>query len=58
MTEEEQVIFQKSFEEASKPLIKWMNENGHPHMYVIVDPTGAELVEGLGNFRTDEFLKD
>ena len=50
--------YQKSFEEASKPLIKWINENCHPHVYVIVEPTRAELVEGQMNFKTEEFLKD
>lgn len=37
---------QKSFEEAARPLIKWLNENVHPHHTVIVTPTDAELLEG------------
>ena len=48
----------ESFNEASKPLIKWMNERLHPHAYVIVDQTGSELVEGVVSFRTEEYLKD
>ncbi|MGE4944095.1 hypothetical protein [Yersinia enterocolitica] len=35
---------QISFEEASKPLIKWLAENVHPHHTVIVTSTGAELI--------------
>jgi len=35
------------FEEAARPLIKWLNENYHPHVTVIVTPTSAELLEGL-----------
>ncbi len=35
------------FEEAARPLIKWLNENCHPHVSVIVTPTNAELLEGL-----------
>jgi hypothetical protein len=42
-----------SFEEAAKPLIKWLAENVHPHHTVIVTSTNAEL-----SFPTDEFLKD
>lgn len=36
----------QSFEESSQPLIKWMSENSHPHHTVIVNSTGAELLEG------------
>ncbi|WP_019210831.1 hypothetical protein [Yersinia massiliensis] len=35
-----------SFEEATKPLIKWLAENVHPHHTVIVTGTGAELNDG------------
>jgi hypothetical protein len=35
------------FKSASMPLIKWLNENHHPHVSVIVTPTSAELCEGL-----------
>lgn len=48
----------KEFQEAAKPLIKWLCENGHPHMTIIVEPTGAELVEGVCSFPTEEFLLD
>ncbi|WP_447885237.1 hypothetical protein [Serratia fonticola] len=46
------------FEEAAKPLIKWLAENVHPHHTVIVTSTNAELLEGSMSFPTDEFLKD
>lgn len=36
----------KGFEEAARPLIKWLCENWHPHVKVIVTPTGAELLSG------------
>ncbi|HIF0144886.1 TPA: hypothetical protein ACXV43_004187, partial [Yersinia enterocolitica] len=49
---------QISFEEASKPLIKWLAENVHPHHTVIVTSTGAELMMGEMSFPTEEFLKD
>ena len=35
-----------SFEEAARPLIKWLCENEHPHVTAIVTPTSCELLEG------------
>lgn len=36
-----------TFMEAALPLIKYLCENHHPHVSVIVTPTGAQLLEGL-----------
>ena len=47
-----------TFEEAAKPLIKYLNENHHPHTTVIVTPINAELLEGCMGMRTLEFVKD
>lgn len=47
-----------SFQEAVKPAIKWLNENGNPHHKIIVEQDGAELVSGEIGFPTNEFLKD
>ena len=44
--------------EAAKPLIKWLNENAHPHCFVQVDQTRVELAEGIATSITTEFLKD
>jgi len=44
--------------EAAKPLLRWLNENAHPHIKAIVDHTTVELVEGVATAKTDEFLKD
>lgn len=44
--------------EASKPLIKWLNENTHPHCEAIVDCNTIRLTEGVAMARTDEFLRD
>lgn len=44
---------------AAIPLIKYLNENHHPHVTVIVTPTSVELLEGqmtLPNIY--EFIKD
>lgn len=44
--------------EAAKPLIKWMNENCHPHCTVYLDCTTVELSEAVAISHTREFLKD
>jgi len=44
--------------EAAKPLIKWLNDNCHPHCEAIVDQDSVRLVEDVAKNRTDEFLKD
>lgn len=48
----------KEFEEVVKPVIKWLNDNCHPHTQVLITPTDAELSEGITAFRTLEFVKD
>lgn len=49
----------KTFEEAAKPLIKWLNENSaHPHVNVIVSNTDAELLEGSARVECLEYLRD
>ncbi|EMI5415071.1 TPA: hypothetical protein MCG37_004303 [Klebsiella pneumoniae] len=47
-----------SFEEAAKPLIKWLNENANPHASVTVDCTSAQLLTGEIGIHTEEFIKD
>jgi len=44
--------------EAAKPLMKWMNENCHPHCEATVDQNTVVLTEGITTHRTDEFLRD
>lgn len=49
---------QNEFAEATKPLIKFIADNFHPHVTVIVDCSSAEMLEGICSFRTEEFIKD
>lgn len=49
---------QASFEEAAKPLIKWLCDNAHPHTSIIVTPTSAEVLEGTNTVHTEEYLRD
>lgn len=44
--------------DAARPLIKWLNENCHPHCKAIVDVGGVELVEGIATVKTEEFIVD
>ena len=48
----------ESMLEAAKPLIKWMNENSHPHTTIHVDLTSAELTECVYRVKTEEFMPD
>lgn len=44
--------------EAAKPLMKWLNDNCHPHCKAIVEQANIELLEGLASHGTMEFVKD
>ena len=45
--------------EAAAPLIKYLNDNHHPHVTAIVEPTSVELLEGKMSVRgITEYLKD
>ena len=44
--------------EAAMPLIKWMNENSHPHCTCHVDLCSVKLTEEVAMNKTVEFLKD
>lgn len=48
----------KEFEETVRPLIKFLNDNCHPHVTVVVGCKRAELSEGICSFTTDDYLKD
>lgn len=48
----------KEFEAAARPLIKFMNENCHPHTTTFVDSTRAELSEGVCAFVARDCIKD
>lgn len=48
----------QSLLEASKPLIKWLNDNCHPHCQATVDCDTVVLTEGLATAKTTEFIKD
>lgn len=47
----------EEFEEAAKPLIKFVAEKLHPHIKIIVENDKAEIVEGCSIIITDEFIQ-
>ncbi len=47
----------KEFEELSRPLIKWLNENASPHAHIIIETTYAELSEGKYCHYTEDYVK-
>jgi arsenate reductase-like glutaredoxin family protein len=48
----------QEFEALARPLIKYLNENHHPHTTIIITPTNAEVLEGIKSFHTVEYIKD
>lgn len=46
------------FCEICKPVIKYLNNNNHPHTKIIIDCTWWELFEWIKSMWTNEFLKD
>lgn len=46
------------FEALARPLIKFLNDHGHPHMRIIIDNQSAEVVEGVAAFTTREYWRD
>jgi hypothetical protein len=46
------------FESACKPLMKYLCENHHPHIKVIVEGNCAVLLEGQKSFNTNEYILD
>lgn len=47
------------FEELARPMVKYLCENYHPHVTVIITPTSAELLEGLKTIgRIEDYIRD
>lgn len=46
------------FKSASRPLIKFLAENHHPHMKAIVESNKAELFEGIESIDINYYVID
>lgn len=53
ISEEQSMDFRK----ACEPLVKFLNDNYHPHVVAIVETNRAELHEGLISVKIEEFIK-
>lgn len=40
--------------EAARPLMKWLEKDGHPHNMVLVTAVSAEFFEGLARVKRDD----
>jgi len=47
----------KEFEQASRPLIKWLNDNCDPHTYATIDSASAYLFEGVCRITVLDYVK-
>ena len=48
----------QGFEAVTQPVIKWLCDNCHPHVTVVIDPISAVLSEGSISFVTHYHLLD
>lgn len=48
----------EELEKLARPLIKFLNDNFHPHVSITIDPCSAELQEGSCRIVTEDYIKD
>jgi hypothetical protein len=48
----------EEFEKVCRPVIKWLNDNCHPHITAVIDCGSAELVEGVRRIVNEDYIKD
>lgn len=48
----------REFEAVTRPVIKWLNKNCHPHVSVVIEPTSAELLESVCAVHTKDYIRD
>jgi len=48
----------KEFKTLCDPLIKYINDNYHPHTHIIIDSVRAELSTGERAYTNKEFIRD
>ena len=48
----------EEFEEATKPLMKFLCDNFHPHVIIIVERNRAEILESSASIICSDFIKD
>ena len=53
LTEQQRV----EFEALTRPVIEWLNKNCHPHVSEVIEPTSAELSEGVAAIHTNDYIR-
>lgn len=48
----------KEFEEKTRPVIEFLNNNCHPHTQVVISTDHSELLEGVCAYKTEDYIKD
>ena len=48
----------EELERVARPLVKWINDNCHPHVVVVVDSTNIELLEGVCSIIIEDYIRD
>lgn len=48
----------QEFESLTRPLIKFLNDETHPHTKIIIECDSAELVSGETAYTTTEYIRD
>jgi len=48
---------EKELTELAKPLIKWMNENCHPHTQIVIETNSFQLLEGVIGRQVWDYIK-
>ena len=52
-------LVESKFEELARPMVKYLCEEYHPHVTVIITPNSAELLEGLKTIgRVEDYIRD
>lgn len=54
LTEQER----REFEDVTRPVMEWLNKTCHPHVTVTIEPTRAELSEGVAAVVTNDYIRD
>ena len=48
----------ESLEKVVRPVIKWLNENQHPHTKIIIYSNNFKLLEGIIGMTINDYIKD
>ena len=44
----------EEFEKVTRPVIEWLQKNGYPHDYILIEYASAELLNGKMGYSVDK----